>query len=37
MALPTFLFYKGGKEVERVSGNNISIELIENSLEKLLS
>jgi len=34
MSLPTFLFYKEGKEVDRLSGN-ITVELIENSLNKL--
>ncbi len=34
MSLPTFLFYKEGKEVERLTGN-ITVESIENSLSKL--
>ena len=34
MSLPTFLFYKAGKEIDRLTGN-ITIEGIENSLNKL--
>jgi thioredoxin 1 len=36
LALPTFLFYKDGKEVERVSGDGVSIQMIEDSIKKLL-
>jgi thioredoxin 1 len=36
MGLPTLLFYKEGKEVERLTGNNASIEKIEDSMLKLL-
>jgi thioredoxin 1 len=36
LALPTFLFYKDGKEVERISGNGVSIQMIEDSIKKLL-
>ena len=35
MSLPTFLFYKGGKEVERLTGN-VAVEGIENVLNRLL-
>ncbi len=35
MSLPTFLFYKDGREVDRLTGN-VTIEGIENSLNKLL-
>jgi thioredoxin 1 len=35
MSLPTFLFYKDGKEIERLTGN-ITAEGIEDSLNKLL-
>ena len=35
MSLPTFLFYKDGKEVERMTGN-ITAEGIEDSLNKVL-
>jgi thiol-disulfide isomerase/thioredoxin len=35
-ALPTFLFYKNGKEVERLSGDGVSIQMIEGALRKLL-
>jgi thioredoxin 1 len=34
MALPTFLVFKEGKEVERLSGN-VSAEMVENSIGKL--
>jgi thioredoxin 1 len=37
LALPTFLFYKEGKEYGRVSGNNVSIQMIEDSIQKMLS
>ena len=36
LALPTFLFYKDGKEVGRVSGDGVSIRTIEDSIQKLL-
>lgn len=36
LSLPTFLFFKDGKEVDRLSGD-ITIQSIEASLEKLLS
>jgi thioredoxin 1 len=36
LALPTFLFYKDGKEVERLSGDMLSVPMIEESLRKLL-
>jgi thioredoxin 1 len=36
LALPTFLFYLGGKERERLSGNDVSIERIEDSIQKML-
>lgn len=35
LSLPTFLFYKQGKEVDRVSGN-VTIESIEDSIKKIL-
>ena len=35
LSLPTFLFYKDGKEVDRLSGN-VSLEAIEKSISKLL-
>lgn len=37
LSLPTFLFYKEGKEIERVSGNDVSIEMIDRSIQKLLN
>jgi thioredoxin 1 len=37
LALPTFLFYKDGKEVERVSGDHVSIQMIEDSIQKLIN
>jgi thioredoxin 1 len=36
LALPTFIFYWKGKECERLSGNDISIERIEGSIQKML-
>jgi thioredoxin 1 len=36
LALPTFLFYKNGKEVERLTGDSVSIQMIEGALQKLL-
>ena len=35
LSLPTFLFYKDGKELDRLSGN-VSLEAIEKSIDKLL-
>ena len=35
LSLPTFLFYKDGKELDRLSGN-VSLEAIEKSISKLL-
>lgn len=34
--LPTFLFYKNGKEVDRLSGNNLKIEEIEEAVKKII-
>jgi len=34
--LPTFLFYKNGKEVERLSGNALKIEEIEEAVGKII-
>jgi thioredoxin 1 len=34
--LPTFLFYKDGKEVDRLSGNNLKIGDIETAIEKII-
>jgi thioredoxin 1 len=36
LGLPTFLFYKNGKEINRLSGNNLRIEDIEESIKKLI-
>jgi thioredoxin 1 len=36
LALPTFLFYKEGKECGRISGNSVSIQMIEDSIQKML-
>ena len=36
LVLPTFLFYKEGKEIARVSGENVSIKMIDDSIQKLL-
>ncbi len=35
MSLPTFLFYKDGKELDRLSGS-VSVEAVEKSIGKLL-
>ncbi len=35
LSLPTFLFYKDGKEMDRLSGD-VSAEAIETSIRKLL-
>ena len=35
MSLPTFLFYKDGREVERLSGI-VSVDAVEQSITKLL-
>ena len=35
--LPTYLFYKDGKEVERISGGDLTIEDVEASVEKMLA
>jgi thioredoxin 1 len=37
LALPTFLFYSQGKECARVSGNDVTIKMIEDALQKLLA
>jgi thioredoxin 1 len=37
LGLPTFLVYKGGKEVDRLSGNNLKIEDIEAAINKVLA
>ncbi len=34
--LPTFLFYKSGKEVERLSGNSLKIEEIEEAAKRMI-
>jgi len=35
LGLPTFLFYKGGAEVNRLTGNSLSIEEIAQAADKL--
>jgi thioredoxin 1 len=35
LGLPTFLFYKGGAEVNRLTGNSLSIEEITEAADKL--
>lgn len=37
LALPTFLFYKAGKECGRLSGNSLSAQMIEDSIQQMLS
>ncbi len=34
--LPTFLFYRGGKEVNRLTGNSLKIEEIEEAVKKII-
>jgi thioredoxin 1 len=34
--LPTFLFYKNGKEVDRLTGNTLKIEEIEKAVKKII-
>ena len=34
--LPTFLFYKNGNEVDRLSGNSLKIEEIEEAVERII-
>ena len=36
MGVPTFLFYKGGEQVARISGDEVTIEAIKENTEKLL-
>ena len=36
LGLPTFLFYKDGKEIDRLSGNNLKISEIEAALNKIV-
>jgi thioredoxin 1 len=36
LMLPTFLFYKGGKEMDRLTGDSLTIEDIEEAVKKLL-
>ncbi len=36
LGLPTFLFYKNGKEVNRLSGGDLRIHDIEAAIEKLI-
>lgn len=37
MALPTILFYKNGKNVKRLSSNDVSLEAIKAEADKLLA
>lgn len=36
MGMPALLFYKDGKEVERLSGGNVSLQAIEDAIEKII-
>lgn len=36
MAVPTFLFYKGGENIVRLTGDSVSIEKIKEEAEKLV-
>ena len=37
LGLPTFLVYKDGKEVDRLSGNDLKIEDIEAAIKKVIT
>lgn len=37
MALPTFLFYKGGENVKRLSSNDVTLEAIRQEADNLLA
>jgi thioredoxin 1 len=37
MGVPTFLFYKGGEQNERITGNEVTIDAIRAGAERLLS
>lgn len=37
LGLPTFLYYKGGAEVNRLTGNSLSIEEIAQAADKLIA
>lgn len=37
MAQPTFLFYKDGQEVARISGDNTTIESIKSKVDELIA
>jgi thioredoxin 1 len=36
MGVPTFLFYRGGEQIARISGDEVTIEAIKENAEKLL-
>ena len=36
LALPTILLYKDGKEIVRLTGGDVSVQMIEDSIQKLL-
>ena len=36
MGLPTFLFYKGGEEVKRMSGEDITMNQIKEAIEEII-
>jgi thioredoxin 1 len=37
MGVPTFLFYKGGEQKERITGDQVTLEAIRAGVERLLS
>jgi thioredoxin 1 len=37
MGVPTFLFYKGGEEKERITGGDVTLEAIRAAAERLFS
>jgi len=36
LSLPTYLFYIGGREIDRLSGSVVTLEAIEDSIRKLV-
>jgi thioredoxin 1 len=36
LKLPTYLFYRGGKEVDRLTGDDLKVEEIEEAVKKII-